>query len=575
MSERWLLKKQNPELAKQLAQACDIGDITAQVLIHRGLEDPEAIRRFFSSQLTDLPDPFQLPGIQEAVDLLLQVIEEKRPTCLFGDYDVDGMTGCAILHLFLSRCGVPVDIYIPDRSAEGYGLSLQALEAIHGRGAKLVITIDNGTTAFQELQWARDHGMDTIVVDHHESPQEMPPCAALINPKHPGSAHPDRTLCSAGLAFNLVVALRAQLRRTGYFKEHPEPNLKELLDLVCLGTVADMVPLQGQNRLLVRYGLLQIDAAQRPGIAALKDVAGVTDRLLNTRDIGFSLAPRLNAAGRLADALLGVRLLTTENVSEARRLAEQLNRLNDERRLIESQLLEAAIEQVEAQQPAEKKNAIVVAAQKWHPGVMGIAAARLTELYERPVFVIALQGETGKGSARSFGGVDLYAAMQACADHLLRFGGHRQAAGLSIQAEQVAAFRERLQEVVAEMLPAEGFHRTFEFDSPLSTDAIEAALVTELEGLSPFGIGNPQPLFLSEPVRLLSPNVVGKGHLRVQVAGAGAKWPAIGFGLAEHYELADHSPASRYELAYRPTWNEYRGERSIQLNIQSFRRVNV
>ncbi len=569
--EYWQVYPLQSEKSEQIAADHGLTQVAAQVLLNRGLSDPQMITQHLSGRLAELPDPLQIPGVSDAVAVLCEAVYEKLSVTLFGDYDVDGMTGCSILSDFLQRCGVSVSIYIPDRSTEGYGVSVAGLEKIAEQGADIVVTIDNGTSAFEELEWATSHGLRVIVIDHHESPTRMPACEALVNPKHPQSEHPDKNLCSAGLAFNLMIALRARLRAEGFFKDKIEPDLKDLLDLACLGTVADMVPLLGQNRLLVRYGLEKIHQGLRPGVMALKKVSAIQDKVIGTGEVGFQLAPRLNAAGRMDDARLGVQLLTTQNSREAKSLAEKLDRLNQQRRDVETQMIEEAIEQVEGQPESQRQYGIVVASPDWHPGVMGIVAAKLTELYHRPAFVIALQGETGKGSARTFGGVDLYESMLACSDYLLKFGGHRQAAGLTIAVDQVQPFAEQLQEVIASNLSPEGFRATLKIDQIWPTDDITEQAVTDLESLAPFGIGYPSPLFQTEPVQLLNPRILKDRHLKVTIAGRKKRWSAIGFDLAERYEAV--SDAKTFEIIYRPGWNEYRGSRKVELFLKSLRPV--
>ncbi len=561
----WIIQEPQQALANQLAAEHGLSPVVAQCLINRGLTESGEIHQHLNGRLADLPDPMQIPGIQDACRVLIEAIEQGQRVALFGDYDVDGMTGCAILSQFLKHCRLDVDVFIPDRIHDGYGVSIAGLERIKATGADVVVTIDNGTSAFEELEWARANGLRVIVVDHHESPTKIPPCEALVNPKHPESLHPDKTLCSAGLVFNLVIALRAQLRAQDFFRGRSEPDLKEELDLACLGTVADMVPLLGQNRLLVRYGLQILETGQRPGIAALKAVTSTSGRAVDTWEVGFQIAPRLNAAGRMADARLGVQLLTTQDRREADHLAQHLDQLNQERRKVEAQMIAEAIAQVESQDEAHKQWAIVVAADQWHPGVMGIVAAKLTEHFKRPAIVIALQGDVGVGSARTYGGVSVYDAIAACSEHLLRYGGHQAAAGLKIDAAQLTDFTVALQAAVAALAP-EGFRATLKIDQVLTTAEICEQVVNDLIRIGPYGMGFRAPLFVTESVRLVSPRILGDQHLKVTVAGESRQWSAIGFNLAAIYE--SQREAEFFRLAYRPEWNEFRGQRSIQLKIQ-------
>lgn len=570
MSRRWVLTKTSPELAETIASRHQLDPLIAQLLVNRGIDSDAAIRHHLASRLQDMPDPTGLPDMEAAVATLQGAIAQKKRIVLFGDYDVDGISGSSILWIFLTGLKAHVRVYIPDRQSEGYGLSIAALKKIHAEGCDLLITIDNGTQAFAELAWAREHGMEAIVIDHHESPTERPECAALINPKHPQSAYPDKTLCSAGLCFNLLVALRAALRKTGAFGQGSEPDLKPYLDLVALGTIADMVPLTGLNRLLTRYGLRVLSQGARPGIAALKEVSGIHGRSVGTFEVGFILAPRLNAAGRLAHARLGVELLTTEDLNRARQLAAKLQRLNQERRSIESEIVEQAIAQAEGQAPEESHRVIVVAGREWHPGVIGIVAAKLTERFQKPACVIALSAERGVGSARTFAGIDLYALLSKCAEQLIRFGGHQAAAGFTIQQDKVDRLRIQMQAAAAELFPDQTVTAILKLDDRLACHHLNTRMVDEIDRLAPFGVGNPEPLFLSEPIRFSELQIVGDNHLRATVQSGAKSLPAIAFRMAERYpELKRNS--GHYELAYRPQWNEFRGEKNIQLVVQDIR----
>jgi single-stranded-DNA-specific exonuclease len=569
VSQDWRVLAADTDRSHKIAAAEKIPPILAQVLLNRGVATQEDVHAYLRARLVDMPDPFSLPGIREAVAALINAIHQKERVFLFGDYDVDGITGSSILHECLTYYGLSVSTYIPNRSREGYGLNIAALDEIKEQGAEFLITIDTGTTAFTELDHAKALGLKVIVVDHHESPNKMPACVALINPKHPESEHPDKTLCSAGLCFNLAIALRAQLRSQSFFLEREEPDLRDLLDLVCLGTIADMVPLQGQNRLLVRYGLQKIVTTKRPGMQALKLVSDLSKPSMNTADVSFRLAPRLNAAGRLADAKLGVQLLTTQDDAEASRVARRLDGLNQERRHIETQIVDAAMRQADALSDDQKEWATVVAAQDWHPGVIGIVAARLVEAYKKPAIVIALQGDQGMGSCRTYAGVDLYACLSQASHHLSKFGGHQAAAGLSIESTRVTEFRKDFQAIVKDF--ADGaLKEELKIDGLVQLADLNAELVEAIQQLAPFGMGNRGPLFISEPVRLMRPRIVGKGHLRVTVTGETIAWPAIGFGLAEEYEKLS-SQTKLFEVAYVPEWNEFRGERTLQMNLKALR----
>ena len=404
------------------------------MLVARGLGDPETAAHFLQDALADLPDPFLMRGMRPAVERLLRAVCTQELVTLYGDYDVDGVCSTALMSLFLEACGASVATSIPHRIRDGYGLNRAAAERIAQDGSRVLVTLDCGITAAAEVGRARDLGLDVVVVDHHTVPATLPPALAVLNPHQEGCGYPTRHLCAAGVAFMLCMGLRRALREAGHFQTRPEPNLKALLDLVALATVADVVPLTGANRVLVKHGLVALSRAERPGVRALKEAAGLKpEELVTAGLVGFRLGPRINAAGRLDDAALGLRLLRAASLEEARPLAHALDVANQERQLIEHRILGAALVQAESQAGAR---GLVLWGEDWHAGVVGIVAARVVERVHRPTVVVAVEAGVGKGSARSIERFHLVEALDSCAAHLLRYGGHRAAAGVTVEAKQ-------------------------------------------------------------------------------------------------------------------------------------------
>ncbi len=539
-----------------------ISPLTIQVLLNRGISNLNEARRFLSPSLSDLPDPFTMKGMDEAVHRIVQALRKEEKITLFGDYDVDGTTATALLYLFLKNAGARVDFSLPHRVKDGYGLNLEALKNIRFSGTKLLITTDCGISNREEIRWAEENGLEVIVTDHHEVPEKLPPALAILNPKQRDCPYPFKNLAGVGVAFNLVIALRSFLRREGFFKDGKGPNLKEYLDLVALGTVSDVVPLTGANRVLVKYGLRKLGQSNRPGIVALKEISGLEAGPVDTIGINFRLAPRINAAGRLEDALKVVQLLTTEDPAQARQIAAHLNELNSLRQRIEEKILMEAKSMLDSR-AAEKMKSIVLASPGWHPGVIGIVASRLTETYHCPTILIALQEQLGKGSGRSIHPFSLYEGLKACQTWMEGFGGHEQAAGLVIRAECIPGFSQAFEETVAERLAEEDFIPSLTIDALTNLEPLNESLISELEGLAPFGTGNPEPILGLENLTILSSRLVGKNHLRLRIQEGRVIREAIGFGMGYWHPLSEEG----MKMAFVPQLNIFQGRRSLQMKI--------
>ncbi|TLM68419.1 MAG: single-stranded-DNA-specific exonuclease RecJ [Deltaproteobacteria bacterium] len=562
---RWFPRGTPPDNTAVGALALRLGlpPLVARLLLGRGLPEA-AVAEFLSARLADLPDPFLLPDMERAAGRIAAAVRRGEEIAVHGDYDVDGMSGTALLVEGLRACGASAGYHIPLRLKDGYGLSEAALRDAAAGGRRLVVSVDCGVSAHGEARLARELGLDLIITDHHQPPPQLPEAFAVINPQRADSAFPFRDLAGVGVAFFLLVAVRRELRESGWFAERPEPDLRAVLDLVALGTIADLVPLQGVNRTLTRIGLGVLERGERPGIRALRTVSGIGK--VNCGTVAFQLAPRLNAAGRLDDASRGVELLLGRDVDAVVETAQLLDRFNRDRQQIELQTLEEATAMVAAL-PPERTHSIVLACDAWHPGVIGIVASRLVERYYRPTVLIAMDGEGGKGSARSIRGLHLYRALHECAGHLLAFGGHEMAAGLSVAREQVETFSLAFEAAARQHLSADDLAPSLLYDGTVSLAELPLATIAFLESLAPFGMGNPEPVFLIERLRGRQLQKVGGSHLRFLACREGEAVPAIAFGMADR--LAEFQ--GDVDLLVSPQVNRYNGRETVQLRVRDVR----
>jgi len=561
LQKRWLLQSCDEDIARHLERQLGVSPILARLLAQRNIRDVEAAERFLQPSLAHLPEPELLIGMDKAVARLLRALRDKEKIVVYGDYDVDGTTATALLTEFFQDLGAEVDYYIPHRLSEGYSLNPGALKKIREGGAKVVITVDNGISAVAEAEVARDLGLDLIVTDHHEVPPRLPEAFAILNPKQAGDAFPGKELAGVGVAFYLLIALRKALREAGMLGDR-EPNLRRALDLVAVGTVADMAPLTGVNRILVREGLKVLSRTARPGLKALKEVAGV-DGEVSADQVGFRLGPRINAVGRLDDAAFGVKLLLSRSEAEALELARRLDRANAERQDLEDGIAREACARVEAERLFERRRSLVLFHEDWHPGVVGIVASRLVERYYLPSIVLSRDKDGLKGSARSIRNLNLVETLRACGEHLNKFGGHYYAAGLSLARERLEAFSDAFDAAVRSRLKEEDFQPSLKLDAESRLAAIDAALLEEIRRLEPFGLGNPEPVLRLTGLRVRESRIVGEKHLRLRVGEGKAAFGAIGFRLAEKLPALD----SEVDVACVPGWNEWNGSKSIQLRI--------
>jgi single-stranded-DNA-specific exonuclease len=558
-SKLWVFSQVDPIQRGLLSKALSISSATASLLLNRGVMNVDQATAWMSPLRTH--DPFLIPDMERAVDRLHQAMQGREVVCFYGDYDVDGMSATSIYLSFFRRLGAEVRAYVPHRLREGYGLNESAVRTLGEEGVSLLVTSDCGTTSHHEIRLANQLGIDVVVTDHHQSDMEMPPALAVMNPHRPEARYPFHGLCSGGLAYKVTQAYEMK------YGSGSVP-LESLLDLVALATIADVVPLQDENRLFVREGLVHLSRGARCGLRALKQVAGIS-RECTAETIAFKLGPRLNAAGRLDEAIKGVRLLTTESEPEAKELAEELEQLNRARRELEADIVEQAVMQVESR---ELPGGIVLYARGWHLGVVGIVAARIMERFHRPTVVIAVNEDgIGKGSARTVPGFDLYQALAGCRDLLMAFGGHPSAAGVTIQEGRLPEFAERFSATAETWIRNTHSVPMLHLDSELRLAEVTVQLIREIGTLHPFGAGNPEPTFAVRGLNVLNARVVGEKHLKMTVRQGGSlPFDSIGFGM-KSLEDRGLSLKTPIDVAFTPELNHWNGHDRIQLRIRDIR----
>ncbi len=562
MRKTWNIIPQNSFLSQHLAQVLKTSPVFAQILINRGLLEEEKARLFLRAKLTQLHNPWLFRDMDRALDLITEAVKSKNSILIYGDYDVDGITGTALLYRLLKNLGANVNFYIPHRIKEGYGLNKEALRRAVYSGVKLIITCDCGTNDRDVLNFAEKSDLDIIITDHHEVHIEPFSKIPLINPKRKDSIYPYPDLAGVGVVFKLVQALLERF-------DFPDKERWEIehLDLVALGTIADAVPLTGENRIIVKHGLKRLSKSNNPGIIALKEAAGLKPDELDYKKVSFILAPRINAAGRIKDGTLGVELLTADSALEAARLAEEMNSLNQERQNIQELVFKEALDKIDNEIDLENDKVILLCSQKWHLGVIGIVASRIAEKFSRPVFLLS-QDSVSRGSARSVDGFPLHKVLAECKDYLINYGGHEYAAGLTISEEKIPLLHERLKELGEKFLPDLNFSYPLEIDGEISLEEITPILLDHLKFLAPFGQGNPPPLFLTRNLQLDDfPRVVGRNHLKFMVREKNNLREVIGFGFGDR--LPQLMPANKkIDIVYSPEINEWQGESFIQLNLK-------
>lgn len=565
MLKKWELKTVDCAVVDNLVKQLALNPITATILAGRNLITVAEASSFLSPSFSQMLDPQLLKGVDKAVARLVAAKHNQENICIYGDYDVDGISGTALLVSFLNAVGFSCRYFIPNRFDDGYGLNEDSLKLIIEQGATLIVSVDCGITAIEEATFCTENAVDLIILDHHAPKEKIPDAKAVVNPLQPGCGYPFKLLSGVGVAFNLLVALRKALRDEGEFNDKQEPDLRDWLGLVALGTIADVVPLTGQNRIIVYHGLLQLSKSTKPGIKALKQVAGVKENV-SCGEVGFRLAPRLNAVGRMESAVPGIDLLLSNSVEQSLQIATELDIANAERQAVEKRILDEAIKMVDSSGRYPACRSIVLASKTWHQGVVGIVASRIVERYHRPAILMAID-QTGycKGSGRSIKTFHLLDAINSSSSALERFGGHRYAAGVSLKEENLASFAEAFEAEAARILSDEDLLPRLEVDAEVLTADITQELLQDLKRLEPFGSGNPEPLLLLRGMKVAERRTVGEGHLRLQLTKDGRSFNAIGFRLAskETTEMVD--------IVCIPEINEWNGKSSLQLKIKDIR----
>lgn len=570
----WHLQPHNRAAIADLAQRLDVPAVVAQLLLNRGITDPEEARYFLDTPWAGLRPPEDLPGIVAAVDLLETARQKRWPVCIYGDYDVDGVTGSTILQRIFQLLGIPVLVYIPHRLDEGYGLNEEALRTIVAKGAKLIVTVDCGIASIKEARLARHLGIPLIITDHHEFKDELPTADVLVHPRLPGTNYPFGGLSGAGVAFKLAWALCTRASGGGKVSAALRDGLLDGVALAALGLIADVVPLHSENRIFVRHGLQRLQKAPSLGLRALMESAkvGTTERV-RAEDISFRLAPRINAAGRLGDAQRVVELLTTTSAQRAAEIAFFLEEQNATRQLLERKIVTAAKEQV-SERGWENDPALVLYDAGWHGGVIGIVAGRLADYFARPTVVLTKKSDSdvATGSGRSIPGFALHTALHACTNYLQRHGGHAAAAGLGVHLDQLDAFRAAFCAYTQAHFPTGLPAPRLTLDAELPLPALTFGLLKDLDRLEPYGANNPKPKFLAGDLQIVDqPRRMGVGekHLSFRVRQGQQTLRAVAFGLGERYDEL-MSENGKCCLAFTPKRNEWNGNTSIELDVVDF-----
>ena len=569
MEKHWHRLQPDPEAVKTLSRQLNCNPITATVLVNRDILTLPDAQSFINPSLNNLRPPFSLQDMEAAVDRIYKAIVDREKILVFGDYDVDGITAVVVLLNFLRYVGADVSYYIPHRITEGYSIQPRHIsQYARPNQVNLIVTADCGSGSHQAVAAANRFGIDMVITDHHNISEDIPPALAVVNPKRPDCSAGLQNLAGVGVAFFLLICLRTHLRKKGFWDKKPEPNLKEYCDLVALGTVADMVPLIEENRILCKTGIELIKAGHRPGLRALVEASAIQNQSPNAEDIAFRLAPRLNAAGRMDHAARAVDLLCATDTDSAEKSAHTLNLLNRKRQDLEKGILKYIQRFIESNPSLLRRQTLVLSREGWHAGVLGIVASRLMQKYHRPVVLISLQDGMGKGSARGVQGLNLYDALADCQSFFENFGGHAMAAGLQIREEKIADFQNAFESVIQRTTSPDALTPVINIDCELDFTSISDGLIDELESLMPYGTGNPEPLFLARNVKVLNSKIVGQNHRRMFLSQASGyvrtTIPAIQFNV----EADDAQKTSFDQIVFRLHYNRWNGKKSPQMVIE-------
>jgi len=561
----WEIYEANLELQRELSDKLGIMPNTAQILINRGIKDIPAAESFLYTAISALSDPFLLPDVETSVKRILKAIKHKERITIYGDYDADGITSTALLYGFLKDFGADIDFYIPNRMNEGYGLNSNTIKDLCKKGTKLIITVDCGTNSIEEVNAAISMEADVIITDHHTVEIPLPQKYPIVNPKRSDSEYPFSELAGVGVVFQLCRVMAKHL-----LGDISSEGILRYMDLAAIGTIADVVPLLGDNRIIVKLGISKLKTSENIGLKTLIKESGLKQDKISSGQVAFMLAPRLNAAGRMQSARESVTLLTTNSQEVASDKAKLLCAENINRQEIEKEVLASAIEMVKNSVNLDNEYVIVLESDEWHEGVIGIVASRLVDMFHRPAILICTNKEEAKGSGRSISGFNLVDALRECEDCLIRFGGHSYAAGLSINKDNIENFRNKINQIGTRVITKEHLQPKLCIDLALSPSNITNKFLLEIEHLEPYGMGNSKPVFIAKGLKLgFSPRKVGDNHIKLTLSQQGREFEAIGFRMAdymEHYRGQNH-----IDIIYTPQINIWQGRKNLQLNLKDLR----
>jgi single-stranded-DNA-specific exonuclease len=562
---QWHLRAGNPDVQKLLIRELGVSPLISQIIEGRSISDPDEARRYLSPSLNDLHNPFLMQDMGKAVDRLIRALYGNEKMVIYGDYDADGITSVVILLHFVRLIHREVTYYIPDRIKEGYGLNRNAVDRFRAQGISLIVTVDCGISDHDSIAYASSLGMDTIILDHHEIPATLPRAVASVNPNRKDCHFPFKHLAAVGIVFNFLIALRGALRKEGFWKQNSYPNLRDYLDLVALGTIGDIAPLKDENRILVKIGLELISEAKRVGLRALKLVAGIDQQAIDAGKASFSLIPRINAAGRIASATDAVELLLSHDAKQAEELAQRLDGHNRKRQVMEKAIFNEILEDLENSTEVPEAGPLVYASANWHPGVIGIVASKLVDRFGRPAILISLKDGVGKGSGRSIPSFNIYDGLKRCEAHLISYGGHRYAAGISIREENIASFSSLFRGILLENHSETDFIVCTTIDAQCSLSDITPELLSQIDLLAPFGSLNPEPVLCVRNVSIAAPTIVGNNHLKMRIRENGVCCNSIWFSKGQYINDVSAAPL---DIVFTPQINNWNGSSDIQLKMR-------
>ncbi len=566
IQKKWAIKEFDKEEVINISKAYHISPIVAIILYNRGIRTEQEINDFLGSNLALMHDPYLMKDIDKAVERILIAKEKGEKITIYGDYDVDGITSIAILYKHLHSMGLTVDYYIPDRIAEGYGVNCGALDKIKENGSSVVVTVDTGITAVEETEYAKSLGLDMIITDHHECKEQIPASYASVDPKQKSCGYPFKNLAGVGVAFKLIQALDMSV---------PLEKLCELYaDLVCLGTVADISPLVDENRILVAEGLKRFKTTKNIGLKALIDVTTANNSMITTSTIGYIIAPRINASGRLGCASRSVDLFLTEDKNKAKELADELCKENTIRQQTEQKMFAEALAYIEKHPEIKDDKVLVIPHENWHHGIVGIVSSKITEKFYKPSILFAVDGEDAKGSGRSISGYNLFEALESCSDILEKFGGHELAAGLSLKTDKIDEFRKKINETAPVLPEADTVVPVVGIDAVIKAAYITAETVEDINTLQPFGVDNPPPVFAAKNLKVHRISTMSDNkHLRMTLLKDGKYIDTVGFGMGDYF--TSFKEGDFVDVAFGISINDYKGFHNVQIILKDIRKTEV